>query len=90
MEKVAVTPKKEQFPSRKIAPLSKYFLPPADRKTNKNCQMLKHGDDHHPIANRWMWQRPIGCGSFGEVYLAVDLQDGTEVAVKMVRMVVCV
>ena len=54
--------------------------------------MMEHTDSQNAedfeirIANRFKMGKKIGSGSFGEIYLGIDIQTGKEVAVKFEQL----
>ena len=55
---------------------------------SQNSQYLDDAQYEVRVAGRFKMGKKIGSGSFGEIFLAVDLNTGKEVAIKFVRKII--
>jgi len=56
--------------------------------SNMSAQYLDDAQYEVRVAGRFKMGKKIGSGSFGEIFLAVDLQTNKEVAIKFVRGII--
>lgn len=51
------------------------------------CESYQRSSSNFVINGKWKLERKIGSGSFGEIFLGINVETGEEVAVKLERVI---